>query len=414
MQLKLLYFLLYAATAFIAAYISPYLHLRGLSDTQIGFYIGLASLASAISPILFGGIADKRGSALPVFQYLCGLAGLLLFVFSSSLPAAGLGVLYIIISFIRVPCFTLLDGLTFRALESTQASLVTKTSHYEDYRIWGSIGFAVGCVAIGLLLSYFSCSSAYAHFLAGILYLFVTYLCCNLLVEKEHHQNVFANTKEKYASVWRLIKTRTIFFLFLSLSLFNFSGSIFDIFHGRYLEEMGLAQGWLGPFWAFAVFIEVFFIYSSKSFITYFGLKKIVIIGVFCMVLRLFCYASGASLPLLIFAQLAHGPMALALYVLPQKFLNSRVPAPLRNTMQGVFRALCFGIPQLFGPWVAGMISDGLKGEDLIGLQGSFWFASITSICGLVVFMFGFKEPRKNIISSQAFNSSRVELPHTS
>ena len=106
------------------------------------------------------------------------------------------------------------------------------------------------------------------------------------------------------------------------------------------------------------------------------GLKGLMTLGAVSMALRLGLIAAVPTIPIAIATQLLHAPIVLAIYVAPPMYLNLKADRSYRNSMQGVYIALCFGIARLIGS-VAGGYASADTGQ--VGTIHAFWLGAILS-----------------------------------
>jgi MFS family permease len=124
---------------------------KGLSDAEAGVALSATGLAAMVGPLFFAHIADRKLQ----FRYLMPLLLLLgalvvgLLDISHTVPTA-FAVTFLLYLFI-IPAVSLLDSFTMDFVIRGQRA--GRNRSFQDYRIWGSIGFMVPSVALALWFS---------------------------------------------------------------------------------------------------------------------------------------------------------------------------------------------------------------------------------------------------------------------
>ena len=141
------YFFYFAYLGTFAPFFSLYLKAVEMSAVEIGILMSLPQLTRIVAPHLWGWLADRTSSRLRVAR-LTGLAGMVswLGIFG------GTGFAWV---FAVLLAMTFFWSAALPLVEATTLShLGDETARYGRIRVWGSVGFIVGVVAVGYLLDW--------------------------------------------------------------------------------------------------------------------------------------------------------------------------------------------------------------------------------------------------------------------
>lgn len=135
-------FFLYTLSAMVICYLPLYLDERLFSKTEIGLMMGLALGLGTITNLISGILSDKwqrLKSLILVIVVLQGAVAAVMFTTDSKW-----------LIFVAVQCFFLIYS-PLPALSDSLIMIASKETqrNYISYRLWGSLGFALGAVWIG-------------------------------------------------------------------------------------------------------------------------------------------------------------------------------------------------------------------------------------------------------------------------
>jgi PPP family 3-phenylpropionic acid transporter len=138
----------YALIGVVISSFVPFLTLllreRGLSADDIGIVLAVLSLSGVVAAPLWSHAADTRLGSVHTLQLACvgaGVAAAALAVTGSSLLAVAS--VAAVLGAAQAPHTSMTDALTLSLLGAD------RLHEYGAFRLWQSIGWGVGCVAVG-------------------------------------------------------------------------------------------------------------------------------------------------------------------------------------------------------------------------------------------------------------------------
>ena len=388
--IKLQYVLLYAIVGAWMPYLPVYLEDLGMRADQIGWIVGVYGFAVLVMPAIVAAVADRWMSnrTLIGISYLLSL--LLLVGVATSDTFLALLVFSMFFSMAYTPLFALTDGMAFAAMHDVEES-GRQPPPYHRLRIWGSIGFIVPSLALFALMRYSGASSRVAIVTAAVAS-GVALLATPLLPLT---RRAAAEVRQKMPTIeaWRALITRPVIHLVGPLFLMFVAISLFYVFYTIYLRNLGIAGEWLGLIVNIGVVAEVAMMLFSGRLLQWFGVKGLMVLGAVSMALRLGLIAAVPTVPVALATQLLHAPIVLALYVVPPMYLNLKATRSYRNSMQGAYGALCFGVARLAGSIAGGYVAAD-RGQ--AGIIEAFWLAAGLSAAAMVWLLAAFRDAQAN------------------
>ena len=186
-----------------------------------------------------------------------------------------------------------------------------------------------------------------------------------------------------------------LFFGFMAVTAFYaFIGNFFD-------EEVGIPKKYIGLIINIGVLIEVGSTLLMPWMQRKIHLRGIMVLGLFCMVLRMVLLAFFPTPAMAVVVQVCHGLEVLALFVGPVMFLDRLATDEFRNSIQGVFTMAIGGVARVVGGVAAGMVVMNF------GLRGGLIYGAILSVISFLIITFLFHRiPPRSDIHENAVSSS--------
>jgi PPP family 3-phenylpropionic acid transporter len=230
-------------------------------------------------------------------------------------------------------------------------------------RVWGSIGFIVPGVGLFFLLR---------RGAAFDVVLLSTLACCGLsainslrlpapdssAATEDNAVRERLSSSLPTADAARAMRRAPVLIFCLSLFLAGVANAAFYTFFPLYLTDVvGLAKAWIAPISNVAVVFEIFFMLGFQWLLGRFGLKRLLMLGMVCLVLRLGALALFPIPAVVVGTQLVHGLIVVALFVAPVIYLNQQAGATFRNSIQGLYTMTVSGTSRILGSFIAGYIA---------------------------------------------------------
>lgn len=371
--IKLHYLVVYGILGALMPYLPIYARQSGLSERQIGWVLGVFGLAVLVTPPIYTLLADRwlSNRTLILISYATATVALVSMFFTHSF--VGLFVAHLLFSLGFTSLVPLLDGLTFAVLR-TPPEEGTPPVGYQSIRLYGSYGWMIpGFLFAGVWLargadpewiSVFAIATAAA--MSGVGFLSALAL--------PKHGPV---RTEKRSAVPTLAALRTLIRPpvagFLAGLFFTFTPiAMYFVMYPLYLEALDIDNEFIGLITNLGVVVEIGFFLAVRPLLRRIGLRGVMLLGAGCALARLLLMAAWPTPFIAIASQIFHGPMIMAMYLLPPMFLDQHAQPTHRNSVQGLYVMCCFGLARLVGAGACGHIAEAC-GSGLSGIVGVFY-----------------------------------------
>jgi len=351
--IRLHYLLVYAALGAYMPYLPVFLGRDlGMHDAQIGWVTGIYGLSVIVGPPLVTYLADRlfSGRALIACAYLASALALVgLALAEQFIPVLLLSFAF---SVVFTPLLALLDGLAFAAIAAT-ADAGIRPPRYDRLRLWGSLGFMVPAFVLFVVLQT-GAASGRAAIVAAAVATGLGALCSPWLPRLAPEPN----QRLPGMAAWQVLRGRPTRDLVIPLGLLFAAMSVFYAFYAPRVLDVGIDPTWVGLVMNLSVLAELPFVFAVGPLLRRFSLRSLILGGALCLTLRLAVLAAVTDPIVTVASQLLHGPVVVALYLIPPMYLNFKAPPGVRNGVQGLFTMLCFGVARLAGSVAAGYAAE--------------------------------------------------------
>lgn len=392
------FFLSYAVIGSVMPLMTVFLREQGgFNFLQIGLAMSLMNIPMLCSPALITLLADRNIDSRRILAvaYTCSAIVLSAMYFSHDITLTLTLFVFHGLSFVAM--LPLQDGYYFSLAEQKRQAGESAIG-YPLVRVWGTIGF----ILPSLILFYPLSRGAPAKVILPCAVSFCLLSLLNSLslpaVTKPKQTSNRLPTKEALRAIfapnarWLSIG---LFFGFMAVSAFYaFIGNFFD-------EEVGIPKKYIGLIINIGVLIEVGFTLLMPWMQRKIHLRGIMVLGLFCMVLRMVLLAFFPTPAMAVVVQLCHGLEVLALFVGPVMFLDRLATDEFRNSIQGVFTMAIGGVARVVGGVAAGMVVMNF------GLRGGLIYGAILSVISFLIITFLFHRiPPRSDTHENAVSSS--------
>ncbi len=358
--LRLHFFVLYAV---IGAYM-PYLPVflaedLGLPDWQLGWVAASYGVAVIVFPPLVTYLADNCISGQRLITWAYALSSVALAALALVDDFAGAMVLSLVFGLVYTPLFALLDGLSFTAMAEMTAR-GEKPPSYDKLRVWGSLGFMVPALVLYAQMATGEANGRAAIVVAAIAAAIgaVCSIWLPRLPPSKRAVEVVGMTELPTASAWRVLSQNPTRALEGPLILLFAAIAIFYGFYARLVLDVGIDPGYVGVVVNIGVIAELPFMFAASWLLRRFSQQSLLIFGAVCLAIRMTLLASILHPVVTIATQLLHGPVIVALYLIPPMFLDAKAPPQVRNHVQGLHAMLCFGVARVLGSVAGGYAAE--------------------------------------------------------
>lgn len=374
-RLSSFYFLFFALLGGMLPYWSVFLDSQGFTAQEIGELMAIGAVMRIAAPNLWGWLADKTGQHVRIIGWSTGAAAcafLLIFVDQSYYWYAFVMALFYFFWNAALPIY---EANTF-------ACLAGQTQRYSYIRLWGSVGFIVAVVLMGVGVEQWGIR----YLPYGLLALFAGLWVAALFTPKGEVISEEANTEGVKATLLK----RPVLLMFAVVFLIQASHGPYYTFFTLYLERMDYSQSLIGGLWALGVVAEVvLFIYIPRMMGSY-RVESLLFLAALLTALRWMLTGSWLLSPwLLVFSQCLHAASFGLCHSAAITLVNQYFQGPHKSQGQAVYSAIGFGAGNALGTYLAGVWWDSQGGEIV------FTFAAITAFIAAMLALFLTRSPHQ-------------------
>ena len=380
-----------------------FLNTNGFTPTEIAWSYACTAIAAIISPILVGSITDRFFPAQKVLSVMLLAGAVLMYFAAQQTEFSSFFPLLLLYSLTYMPTIALTNSIAFSNVEDVERD-------FPRIRVLGTIGWIASGIVCGFLPTWLG----YGEISATNIPLLVTAASSALLGV---YALVLPNTPPKSTGKLNLkvmlgldalvlLKDKNFLAFFVCSFMFSMPLAFYYIFANGYLTEVGMsnATGWM----TLGQFSEIFFMLALPFFTKRYGIKKVLMLGLFTAAVRygFFVYGSADQWYLysLLFAGiLLHGVSYDFYFVTAYIYVDKKAPKHMRTAAQGLITLCCQGIGSLLGYRLGGVLMEKMFAypEPQNGLTfnwaGMWGFGALMISVILVFFMIFFREPSGEI-----------------
>ena len=355
----ILFFVYLGTSSFQSRYLSEI----GMTDSQIGLISSIPAIAGLAAQPIWGTLSDRVQYKRTILIIGSGLAGLSMFItgFLSDFLPVLIGMTLITVSLIAIT-----PTANSIALEHNPTML-------GPLRMTGTIGYQIGAVALGFILT---------TSLRGLLQIMglIVFLCSLIAWFQppiKGHQ--YGREKVSYISVF---KDKKILFLLITLLICTTTTQYYNTFFVKMLGDLGFSNATTGIITFISIFFEIPFLYFSHKLYRKATLWTWLLIGMAINAVRFTCLGFAETLPLILLINIPTVSVMGCFEFFPALYLNDAVDEKLKGSAQSALNLSFAGGAKLLGSLLGGFLGD------TYGLQTGFICCGcILAITFLVLFI---------------------------
>lgn len=390
-----------------------YLATHFKDDTNItGQAYGTNSIAAIISPLIVGFVADKLMPGRFALGLLHVVGGVLLYLTSKATGSADFYWLLLGYSLCYMPTLALANSVTFSQLTAAERQ-------FPAIRVWGTIGWIAAGWAVVYGLGPIAGADAAGKpidpgttalpFQMGAAVSVVLGLYCFTLPgEAPKEKQAATLTGSLGLDALKLLGDPSFLVFAVSSMLVCIPLSIYYGWTNRYISEMGLTA--TETKMSFGQISEIVFMLLMPAFLSRFGVKTMLVIGMSAWFSRYFLFSSASGMSgvesqkalmegLLVGGILLHGICYDFFFVTGHLYTDHKAPKELRASAQGLIALLTYGV----GMFIGNMVGAKLEGRYKLAnpAEGSpitldwqqFWlYPALMAVGVAVLFVFLFHD----------------------
>lgn len=288
------YFFYFALLGGTAPFLALYFDHLGFAPARIGELIAIPMLMRCLAPNLWGWLGDHTGQRLLIVRFgaLCTLFCFAGIFFSQSY--AWLALIMATHAFFWHAVLPQFEVITL-------AHLREQAVRYSQIRLWGSIGFIVAVVGLGLLFEWLSLDA----YPAALLVIMAGIVISSFWVPNA--QPVLRPNPPESAGFLRQLRRPGILAFYASVGLMQLSNGPYYTFLTLHLEGVGYSRGAIGLFWALGVVAEILLFLVMARLLQRYSLRTVLLASFLITAVRWLLLGNLAQhLPVLLLAQCMH------------------------------------------------------------------------------------------------------------
>lgn len=356
------YFFYFALLGGTAPFLALYFDHLGFSPARIGELIAIPMLMRCLAPNLWGWLGDHTGQRLLIVRLgaLCTLvcfAGI--FLDQSYVWLALIMATHAFFWHAVLPQFEVI----------TLAHLREQAARYSQIRLWGSIGFIVAVVGLGLLFEWLSLDA----YPAALMVIMAGIVVSSFWVPNA--QPLLSSGTLESQGFLRQLRRPGILAFYVSVGLMQLSNGPYYTFLTLHLEGVGYSRGAIGLFWALGVVAEILLFLIMARLLQRYSLRVVLLASFLITAVRWLLLGSLAQyLPVLLLAQCMHAATFGAFHAACIHFVQRNFADRQQGQAQALYVSLA-GIGGAFGALYAGYSWKSL---------GPAWTFAIASLVALL------------------------------
>ena len=357
------YFFYFGFLGIFMPYWSLYLKSLDFDAKQIGILSGAVLATKIFAPSIWGWLADTRGKRMGVIR---------LGSFLALLSFAGIYIShnYLWLIFVVITFSFFWNAVLSQFEVLTLAHLGRQYNRYSQIRVWGSIGFIVAVVVLGLLFDFVSIQMlplVMCFFLGGI------WIFSLLVPEKS------VPARHVEAGLMKIVCQPSVLSFMAACCLLQIAHGPYNTFFSVYLEKFEFSRTFIGQLWALGVLSEVALFVLMHRVMPFFGVRKLILLSLGISVVRWIIIAYGVhSITLLLLAQLMHAATFGAFHAAAIELIRRTFPQQFAGQGQAVYSGLSFGVGGALGAVLSGFMWD-------YSASATFVMASVASALAFII-----------------------------
>jgi PPP family 3-phenylpropionic acid transporter len=363
-RLAVWYFWYFAFIGAFLPYFALYLQSIGMSAGRIAVLMSLGQFMRLVAPLLWSWLADSGGRRvrIVVASTAAALASFSIVFLTEDFVGLLLGMA--VLHFFWSASLPLVEALTL-------GHLAANPERYGRVRLWGSIGFIVTVMGVGLLLDLAPIRS---QLWVSWALLLGTLLSALTLTEVKGH------AEQVSGPIIEVLRQRKVLFLLGAGLFMTASHGALYVFYSIHLVAQGYGKTLVGALWTLGVVAEIVVFLLMPRISLRVSMRAILLVCFLLAALRFLVigWAPG-FIGLLVVAQLLHGASFGAHHAATMAALNRWFAAGQQARAQALYGSTAYGAGGLGGALLAGALWESS------GAGVTFSAASALALIGLIL-----------------------------
>jgi PPP family 3-phenylpropionic acid transporter len=345
-RLSSFYLFYFAALGTLVPYWGLYLKSIGFDAVAIGELMAIPMATKFIAPYVWGWLGDRLGHRMLIVRLGSFLTAVIFLWVFWLRGFWELGLAMALFSFFWNAVLPQFEVVTLRYLGD-------KAQRYARIRVWGSVGFIVTVMLLGMVVDL----SGPAAILPILLAIYVAIWLSSMLVkDPDHEPHPVAQP-----SIMVILKLPAVIGFFVACFLLQASHGAYYTFYSIFMEAEGYSKTVIGQLWALGVIAEVLVFLVMHRLLQRWGARKVLLASVLLAAVRwLLIGHFPQSVGIMLVAQTLHaatfGTFHAAAIHLVHRYFTGRH----QGRGQALYASLSFGAGGALGSLSSGYLWSSL------------------------------------------------------
>ncbi|WP_454882918.1 MFS transporter [Sphingomonas oryzagri] len=371
---------------------------KGLGfDTIIGAAYGMVGIATVLSTLFVGMIADRFMAAEKLLGILSILAGAALLWVSTVTTSPSLFLFGLLLHFLfYASTIPLATAIAFNAIGDIGRE-------FPAVRVWGTIGWIVAGLLVGLIAG--AAQTALPMRMAAGVYLALGLYAFTLPATPPRARGRVVSVSAIFGLDVILRHRETAFWIFIACTLaLMIPRSFYDTYANAFFADKDLHLTLFGArieatgIQTAGQIFESLILISLPFLLGRLGIKRVLVIGMGAWAVRFLLFGFGyqgttAIMPMVLLGIIIHGVCYDFLIVSGQIYVDRKFDAEARSRAQSFFNLITQGIGIVIGSNIAGMVYGANIGADGSHDWRAIWIVpAVIAFVAMLLFALTFRE----------------------
>ncbi|MEZ4968753.1 MAG: nucleoside permease [Flavobacteriaceae bacterium] len=356
------------------------------NPSQVGAAYANLSIAAIFSPFFVGLIADRFFAAQKVLGILHLMGAVTLYYISTIDNFQNFWWAILLYTLLYMPTMSLANSISFSQMKDPG-------KEFPSIRVLGTVGW----ITAGLLIGFMELEASYMTFRIAAYCSVVVGIISFFLPSIPPSGKSASISSILGLDALVLFKQGSFVVFFISSIVICIPLAFYYNFANPFLNDIGMENA-AGKMTMGQVSEFLFMLLMPFAFVR-FGIKKMMLIGMFAWVVRylLFAYGDvGSGIWMLYLGIILHGICYDFFFVSGQIYIDKKAKSSFKNAAQGLITFATYGVGMFIGSFVSGAVTDNflvnIGGESSYQWEAIWLVPAIIALLVGVSFLFFFKE----------------------
>jgi PPP family 3-phenylpropionic acid transporter len=364
-RLSSFYFFYFAALGVLVPYWGLYLKSLEFNAVAIGQLMAIPMATKFVAPFVWGWLGDHLGQRMSIVRFGALLTTLIFVAVFWLQGFWELGLAMLLFSFFWNAVLPQFEVVVLSYLGKAVA-------RYAQIRVWGSIGFIVTVMVLGVAVDLHGPAAV----LPVLLSIYALLWGASLLIADP----ASAPHPEEQPGILSVLRQPAVIAFLAACFLLQAGHGAYYGFYSIYMETLGYSKTLIGQLWAVGVVAEVLVFLVMHRLLQHLGARNVLMISLLLAALRWYLIGSFAdSLVLLFFAQTLHAASFGTFHAAAIHLVHHYFTGRHQGRGQALYSSLSFGFGGALGTVSSGYLWES-AGPTLV-----YNLSVVVSLLGLAI-----------------------------